>query len=152
MVVAVHPQCPCTQASLSELARLLTKCGGRVEVFILMFVPRRAGHGWRPTARLRDLATMPGVHLLDDPAGEEAGRFGARTSGLIALYGQDGQLRFRGGITSARGHEGDNEGRRALLDLIQGNERSRLREIPVFGCPLFPPQLLTGEGAASWNL
>jgi hypothetical protein len=149
MVVAVHPLCPCTEASAAELAHVLTKCGGQVEVYILSFVPGRAGHGWSPTAKLRALATMPGVHLLDDPAGEEASRFGARTSGLVALYSQDGRLLFRGGITSARGHEGDNEGRRALLDLIQGNGSPCPREMPVFGCPIFPSLLPAGEGATS---
>ena len=138
MVVAVHPLCPCTRASVSELARLLTRCDGQVEVYILIFLPERAGRGWGPTAGLRGLATMPGVHLIDDPAGEEAARFGAQTSGLVALYAQDGRLLFRGGITAARGHEGDNEGRRALLDLIQGNSSSCPRETPVFGCPIFP--------------
>ena len=83
MVVAVHPLCPCTRATVSELARLLTRCAGQVEVYLLIFVPERAGHGWGPTAGLRRLAAMPGVHLLDDPAGEEADCFGARTSGSL---------------------------------------------------------------------
>ena len=96
--------------------------------------------------------TVPFVHLIDDPAGREANRFGARTSGLVALYGHDGRLLFRGGITVSRGHEGDNEGRRALLDLIQGNRSSCPRQTPVFGCPIFPAPLPSGEGAAPWTL
>jgi hypothetical protein len=149
MVMAVHPLCPCTQASVSELARLLTRCGGQVEVYVLLFVPERAANGWGPTARLRSLAAMPGVHLLDDPAGAESHRFGARTSGLVALYGLDGRLLFRGGITVSRGHEGDNQGGRALLDLIRGNRSSNPRETPVFGCPIFPAPLPSGGGATA---
>ena len=151
MVVAIHPLCACTRASESELARLLTRCGGLVEVYILIFVPERAGNGWGPTAGLRGLATMPGVHLLDDRAGEEAGRFGAQTSGFVVLYAQDGRLLFRGGITGARGHEGDNAGRRALLDLIQGNRFSGPRETPVFGCPIFPDPMPSAGDPTSWK-
>jgi hypothetical protein len=137
LIMAAHPLCPCTRASVAELTRVLTRCEGQVEVYILIFRPEHAGHGWHPGDGLRGLGTLPGVHLIDDPAGEEAARFGALTSGLVALYAQDGRLLFRGGITGARGHEGDNEGRRALLGLIQGNASSYRRETPVFGCPIF---------------
>ena len=151
LVVAAHPLCPCTRASVAELTRVLTRCEGQVEVYILIFVPERAGHGWRPTDGLRRLGTMPGVHLIDDPGGEEAARFGAQTSGLVALYAQDGRLLFRGGITAARGHEGDNEGRRALLGLIQGNSSSYPRETPVFGCPIFPAPSTSAGSATPWK-
>ncbi len=138
LVMAAHPLCPCTRASVSELTRVLSRCEGQVEAYVLIFLPKRAGHGWVPTDGLRGLGTMPGVHLIDDPGGEEAARFGARTSGLVALYAPDGRLLFRGGITGARGHEGDNEGQRALLGLIQNNRSSYSRQTPVFGCPIFP--------------
>jgi hypothetical protein len=151
LVVAVHPLCPCTQASVAELARLLSTCEGQVEVYILVFFPERAGHGWSPTDRLRRLATLPDVHLLDDPGGEEAARFGAQTSGLVALYAQDGRLLFRGGITGARGHEGDNEGRRTLVCLIRGDSLPHPRETPVFGCPIFPDPLTPARDAEPWK-
>jgi hypothetical protein len=151
LVMAVHPQCPCTRASASELARVLTSCEGLAEVYILIFLPDRVGHGWVTTDALRLLGTMPGVHLIDDPSGEEAAHFGARTSGLVALYAQNGRLLFRGGITGTRGHEGDNEGRRALIGLIRNNRSSYPRETPVFGCPIFPaPSNSTGD-VVSWT-
>jgi hypothetical protein len=151
LVMAAHPLCPCTRASVAELARLLTRCKDQVEVYILIFVPKRAGHGWRPTDGLRRLGTLPSVHLIDDPAGEEAARFGAQTSGLVTLYAQDGRLLFRGGITGSRGHEGDNEGRRALLGLIQGDSSSYRRETPVFGCPIFPAPSTSAGSATPWT-
>jgi hypothetical protein len=152
LVMAVHPQCPCTRASASELARVLTSCQGLAEVYILIFLPDRVGHGWVTTDALRLLGTMPGVHLIDDPSGEEAAHFGARTSGLVALYAQNGRLLFRGGITGTRGHEGDNEGRQALIGLIRNNRSSYPRETPVFGCPIFPaPSNSTGD-VVSWTM
>jgi hypothetical protein len=151
LVMAVHPQCPCTRASASELARVLTSCEGLAEVYILIFLPDRVGHGWVTTDALRLLGTMPGVHLIDDPSGEEAAHFGARTSGLVALYAQNGRLLFRGGITGTRGHEGDNEGRRALIGLIRNNRSSYPRETPVFGCPIFPAPSNSTEDVVSWT-
>ena len=50
MVVAVHPLCPCTRASVSELARLLTRCQARSRcTFSSSFpsVPATAGPGMR---------------------------------------------------------------------------------------------------------
>ncbi|HEX3447903.1 MAG TPA: hypothetical protein VHS97_06590, partial [Isosphaeraceae bacterium] len=91
------------------------------------------------------------VHLIDDSGGEEAARFGARTSGLVALYAPDGRLHFRGGITGSRGHEGDNAGQQALLGLIQGNPSSLPCETPVFGCPLFPARSISAESPIPWK-
>jgi hypothetical protein len=151
LVIAVHPLCPCTRATVAELTRVLTWCAGKVEVYVLMLVPELAGHGWGPTDGLRGLATMPGVHLIDDPIGKEAARFGALTSGLVALYAEDGRLLFRGGITGARGHEGDNVGRRGLVDLIQGDSSSFPRETPVFGCPLFSGRSASAASPMPWK-
>ena len=148
LVMAAHPLCPCTRASVSELTRVLTKCEGQVKAYVLIFLPKHAGHGWGLTDGLRGLGTMPGVHLIDDPGGEEAARFGARTSGLVALYAQDGRLLFRGGITGGRGHEGDNEGRRALVGLIQDNSSTYRCETPIFGCPIFPASSTFAESVA----
>ena len=44
--MAIHPMCPCTRATVSELALVLTRCEGQVEVYVLIFLPERAGHGW----------------------------------------------------------------------------------------------------------
>jgi hypothetical protein len=151
LVMAAHPRCPCTRATVAELTRVLTRCAGKVEVYILTLFPKSAGHGWGPADGVRGLGAMPGVHLIDDPGGEEAARFGALTSGLVALYAQDGRLLFRGGITAARGHEGDNRGARGLLGVIEGNPSSFPREMPVFGCPLFPDRSNRAGSLMPWK-
>ncbi|HKS16351.1 MAG TPA: hypothetical protein VJU16_03510, partial [Planctomycetota bacterium] len=66
----------------------------------------------------------------------EARRFGIETSGHVLLFSPGGARLFSGGITSARGHSGDNAG----LDLAL--ERLRNPSLPtastsVFGCLLF---------------
>jgi hypothetical protein len=42
---------------------------------------------------------------------------------------------FKGGITSSRGHSGDNLGRDAVIDLVTSGVASA-SSAPVFGCSL----------------
>ena len=56
------------------------------------------------------------------------------TSGHALLFDRDGRLLFRGGITPARGHEGDNFGASAIAARLAG--RPARAEAPVFGCPI----------------
>jgi hypothetical protein len=71
-----------------------------------------------------------------DIGGRVARRFGAATSGQGLLYDRAGRLRFQGGLTSARGHAGDNAGSAAIVALAQGRVPDTV-ETPVYGCPLF---------------
>ncbi len=85
------------------------------------------------------------MQLRIDERGEAAKRFGARTSGLFFVYDADGRLRFRGGLTAARGHEGDNAGLEAAVATVRGEtpetSSAGIARSPVFGCALFadPP-------------
>ena len=46
-------------------------------------------------------------------------------------------LTFSGGITAARGHQGDNDGRRSVLASLAGTATG-LPMTPVFGCYIHP--------------
>jgi hypothetical protein len=81
-------------------------------------------------------SALPNVTVLRDDDGVEAARFGAVTSGQTLLYDANGELIFSGGITGARGHAGDNAGRRALIALLEHKEPFH-RLTSVFGCSLF---------------
>jgi hypothetical protein len=78
---------------------------------------------------------IPGVTVAADPLGVEARRFGAETSGAAVLYGAAGTLAFQGGITSARGHEGDSFGQQRIAAVLTGGTPDRAFA-PVFGCGL----------------
>ena len=71
--------------------------------------------------------------VIRDEGGAEALRFRAAASGLVLLYDGQGRLRFAGGITSSRGHEGDSFGRRRILAVLAGASADR-EDAPVFGC------------------
>jgi hypothetical protein len=136
LVMLAHPQCPCTRASIGELSRLMTQAQGRVTAYILFIKPPNFSTDWEKTDLWASAAAIPGVNVMVDDEGVEAGRFHSATSGQTLLYDAGGKLIFSGGITSARGHEGDNEGRSAVVSLLTTDEAGR-NETPVFGCPLF---------------
>lgn len=135
LLMFAHPRCPCTAASLAELSRVLARCGDRVDAQIWFYRPADQSDEWTRTALWRTAAAIPGVKTAVDIDGELADQFDARTSGSIALYDAGGTLRYHGGITASRGHEGDNLGKSALLGEILGT-RSHVGGCPVFGCVL----------------
>ena len=136
LLMFAHPHCPCTRASLAELSRLMARARDRVAAHILFLKPAEVKGDWVQSDLWASAAAIPGVRVVADESGREAARFGAGTSGLTLLYGADGRLLFSGGITAARGHEGDNAGRNALTSLLTAGEGEGA-ETPVFGCQLF---------------
>jgi hypothetical protein len=138
LLIFLHPQCPCSRASLGELAYIIDQCHDRVSVHAVLlgtpFLDR-----WGRSKIERDLASLRDVHVSSDREGVEARRFGVATSGHALLYDSGGQLLFSGGITAAQGHAGDNYGRAAVLDRILNNVGGRAGS-PVFGCPLTTPR------------
>jgi hypothetical protein len=146
LVILAHPHCPCTRASIGELALLMTQCQGRVATFVLFFKPEGFPEGWERTDLWDSAASIPGVTVLGDQGGVEAARFNGVTSGVAMLYDVDGRLLFSGGITESRGHSGDNEGRSAIASLLTG-EGTGQSETPVFGCSLLDEDNSCTEGA-----
>ena len=136
LVMLAHPQCPCTRASIGELARVMTQAQGRVTAYVLFVKPANFSEDWEKTDLWASAAAIPGVSVVRDDEGVEASRFHAATSGQTMLYDREGKLLFSGGITSARGHAGDNAGRTAIVSLLNMNEAEQ-SATPVFGCPLF---------------
>jgi hypothetical protein len=135
LLMFVHPQCPCSRASLSELEILASDCGHQATIQILFVRPPGFEPDWERTDLFARAERIEGVRVLCDIGGVEAARFGAKSSGQIFLFGSDGQLMFDGGITPSRGHEGDSAGRTAVTALILRGSAD-CSHTPVFGCSL----------------
>jgi len=135
LVVVLHPECPCSRATVAELARLMARVGDRVDVHVLFVRPAGLARDPADSPLWKSVAAIPNVDLRVDNGGVIAARFGAVTSGQVLLYDVKGSLLFAGGITSSRGHEGDNDG----LDTLEGAIRgaSGHATASVFGCSLF---------------
>lgn len=144
LAVFVHPQCPCSQATVEELAHIIACCRAQVETNVLVFSPSDAAPDWVHSDLWNSATRIPTVRVLEDRDASAARRFGAMTSGQVLLFDPQGHLAFNGGITAFRGHAGDNEGRDAIVALLRG-ETPRRRTTPVFGCALY------GVTLSQWN-
>ena len=135
LVMFAHPQCPCTRASIGELALLMARCGEGLDAYVVFLKPDDVADDWTRTSSVAEAERIPGVKVLFDKSGREAELFGAATSGQTDFYDTDGRLLFSGGITAARGHAGDNSGRDAIVEWTSTGAADRA-STPVFGCAL----------------
>jgi hypothetical protein len=144
IVVVAHPHCPCSRATMEELARLMALLQNRATATVIFVRPAEFSEDWERTDLWRDAARIPGVSVLTDLGGVEASRFGAQASGQTMLYDAAGNLRFIGGITASRGHAGDSPGGNAILSIVNtGN--SVTSHTSVYGCSLHNPERAVRE-------
>jgi len=135
LVMTLHPQCPCSRASLSELSQLMTRTGEKMSAHILFVKPHGAPADWCDGDLWKKAKEIPGVSVSIDNDGQDAAILGATTSGQVFVYDASGTLRFNGGITDGRGHEGDNPGLSSLLGLVRDGQTA-VSTTPVYGCSL----------------
>ncbi len=134
LLMFAHPFCPCSRASLSELSRMMTQAPNKAQTVILFINPKQTVLSETPL--WKQAAGLPNVTVLEDKDYFESKLFGAETSGQTLLYSAEGRLLFSGGITSARGHEGDNLGKQTILEMLN-RRKSKPGQTAVFGCALF---------------
>jgi len=132
LVMLVHPRCACSRASLHELNEVMNRVRG-VTATILFVQPDGTDETWVRGESWERAHEIPNARVLVDRGGQEARRFRVVASGHTLLYDAAGALVFSGGITGARGHEGDNAGRQRLLAAIRGDGAGSSH---VFGCAL----------------
>jgi hypothetical protein len=135
LVVALHPRCACSRATLGELAQLMTQNANGVRAYVLMIRPDGTPDGFEHSPLWDLAATIPSVTVIADPGGRLASRLGAETSGQTYAFNSEGKLLFAGGVTPARGHMGDSAGADALTAILL-RETPRAARTEVFGCPL----------------
>lgn len=134
LVVALHAECGCSRATVEELNKLLAERPNALRVRALFVNGQddaEASNLWQSLRR------MPGVDRIVDPEGVEARAFALRTSGEVRVYDGRRTLRFRGGITISRGHQGASPGSAAILAAIDSPPAAAAVTTPVFGCALF---------------
>lgn len=136
IIMAVHPRCPCSVASLAELAIVMGKFKRRVQAKVLFYAPKEMERDWAQTDLWASTKSIPGVEAIIDSDGTMAKLFNVATSGHTILYDSMGSLVFSGGITASRGHAGANTGRSAITEFLVGQD-PRVHETFVYGCHLF---------------
>jgi hypothetical protein len=134
LVMLAHPHCSCSRASVAELAEIIARGPRNLQTVVFVFRPHDFQAGWERTAVWNAAAKLPNTRVVVDIDGAAARRFGAITSGQTFLYDRAGVLRFSGGITSARGHRGENSGRDSVIRLA--NTSAGFSTHSVFGCAI----------------
>ncbi len=139
LLVFLHPRCPCSRASVTELASVLAALGDRFVAYAILYRPENPSEDWdrAGSAGVVD-ESVSGLRRWIDPRGKVGRRFGVETSGHVLLFNPAGQLLFSGGITPSRGHRGENPGLDALIAPIEGQGNGSERS-PIFGCPTIDP-------------
>ena len=140
LVLFLHPQCPCSRATIGELAQIMARARGKVSAEVWFYAPETESQDWVRSQTWRQAAMIPGVHAREDRNGKEARTFGAATSGQVLAYDSLRQLRFNGGITAARGHAGANDGEDAIESLVLTGY-SGTNKTAVFGCSLLGAEM-----------
>lgn len=136
LVMAVHPRCPCSDASLAELGDLLARSGGKCDALLVQYHPEQDSTDWPVDTLPRRLGRVR-VNVLLDVGGKIASALGAATSGHVVFADAQGAIRFTGGLTVSRGHRGRSPAQDAILKLLSGSKPD-LRSAPVYGCALEP--------------
>ncbi len=150
LVMLAHSRCPCTRASLAELEIVMAQLQGKLIAFVLFSKPGASAAEIQESDLWKKAAIIPDVSALYDNHAAEAEKFGGQVSGQTMLYDPQGRLIFSGGITSGRGHQGDNAGADAVIRVVRG-ERAPPATTPVFGCALHDPGAKALSEDSSWK-
>lgn len=137
LILFAHPHCVCTKATLAELKWILSKCADSLHATIFFVKPDGANEEWTNSENWKLAQEIDGARIEIDEAAQLAKRLGALTSGQVFVCNQQGEILFSGGITGARGVEGDNAGRQAILSLASNLRSDSLLASNVFGCALY---------------
>jgi hypothetical protein len=146
-VLAMHPQCPCSRATVNNLATLIDSHPNQATCYVLMVRPAGEPANWEHTSLWNSAAAIPGTTVMTDIAGKWSARLGALTSGEVYAFDPAGRLLFSGGITDSRGHEGYSAGSAALAAILEGGQPRQIHT-PVYGCALGVAPPATQEGKA----
>jgi hypothetical protein len=151
LVMAAHPDCPCTRAGVKELEQLTAGLAGRLDAFVVFRKPEASHEDISSSLLWKTAAAIPGIQVRHDANGEEIERFQAWVSGQTMLYDREGRLVFSGGITNARGLEGYSRGEQEIIRIVTGRSVAGVATTAVFGCSLHDPDSEELSKEPSWK-
>jgi len=142
VLVFLHPQCPCSRATLDELAVAMTHTRERFQFVAVFEKPAGRNDDWIKAELWKRAEGISGLSRVIDVDGKLVNAFHAKTSGDTVVYSPEGILLFHGGLTPGRDHRGSNAGRTFLETWTRETPPETVTS-PVFGCPLCRAHSLT---------
>ncbi|MDQ8196538.1 hypothetical protein QEH56_00170 [Pelagicoccus enzymogenes] len=140
LFMAVHPDCPCTGASLEQVDRLIARNPDSIRLVGLVRGGEESAahseHDFQTGTYWKRLSAMPNAQPVADANGALARLLGTHASGATIAYDQSGNLRFQGGLTASRGHAGPSRALTELESIARQSAPLELCTTPTFGCAL----------------
>ena len=133
LVMVLHPHCPCSRASLQQVSTMKNH-GNSFKCIFLFYTPSRFASGWEKTDIWNQASEIPGAELVSDIDGRETRKFSGFTSGQTYIFDRNGQLRYSGGLTEGRGHQGECQNLDAAVKALSSD--SAATSGAVYGCPV----------------
>ena len=75
LILAVHPHCPCTRATLGELASIMAHTDRRLQACVLFLTPANCDPDWEKTDLWRTARAIPNTTVVSDFNGLQSSRF-----------------------------------------------------------------------------
>lgn len=133
VIVFIHPECACSQATLTNLRDIASELPSAR--FVVEFESEgKSAHAILSSSNYRLAADIRSAEIEID-YGTKAKVFHAQTSGETFVYSPAGELLYSGGITASRGEPGSNVGLDAIVDCLR-HRSPKVRHMPTFGCAL----------------
>ena len=150
LLVALHPKCSCSNATLTELEEAAQTFDHPYNAILLIDPPQGLSFDWRKTRAYREAQKALHATVVLDNDGKLAASLGAFTSGDVRLYAAEDahsrrSLLFAGGVTGSRGMVGANSGVEGLKTAFRNPENNPHATSPVFGCELLSAALHSDE-------
>lgn len=134
LVMVLHPHCPCSRASLQQVASIMNSKNSP-KCLLLFYTPSSFAKDWEKTDLWNQALEISGAELISDIDGIEAQKFGGITSGQTYIFDKAGILNFSGGITIARGHSGECANLAIAKNALE-DKFAVSNVTPVYGCPI----------------
>lgn len=135
VLLFAHPLCPCTRATLMELDESLARIPAKTSIKIVFETAGLNPEEVSNSALVHFVKERQRIEVQFDAQGRESRRFGATVSGEVLAFDPAGRLRFRGGLTPGRGHQGDATGQAQFERIVSGSSTDFCCA-PVYGCRL----------------
>jgi len=135
LFVFLHPECPCSAATVEELARISEQCRGELKILGIFSDYSTLPHPSSQSKMWNKVESILGARSLLDADAHLRRSFHAATSGECFLLAPDAHVLYHGGITSSRGHSGPSSGGDAIISYFNGDTMGMVTA-PVFGCTL----------------
>jgi len=131
LVIAVHPDCPSSRATMREAVRICDRVPGEVKVTALVF-----GEDEKEILQNPMFAGLAKVksRILSDTTGDVARRLGLTNSAQALLFSPNGNLLYNGSITASV-ERPTNLGEETVVEILNGSTVTSIVS-PPHGCSL----------------